>query len=204
MQNDIRGPRERATMEALEAELDNLRAAFDWALEEDPIVALRMAGTWWFFGSRGHENEIARWAEAALAAGPDEPSAERSGALRSLAFNAFWRGDPDTMLSRAECKQTFDKYIDLTLASDSRFEGIPPEMITQLKEQALSQAQSQKGDPCSTQEVTRELIDVEVTDGWVTLRGVVSWQFESDAAYEDVANLFGVIGITNEILVVNP
>lgn len=58
-------------------------------------------------------------------------------------------------VSRAECKQTFDRYIDLTLASDSRFEGIPPEMIAQLKEQALSQAQSQKGDPCSTQDVTR-------------------------------------------------
>lgn len=58
-------------------------------------------------------------------------------------------------VTKAECKQTFDKYIDLTLASDSRFEGIPPEMIAQLKEQALSQAQSQKGDPCSTQDVTR-------------------------------------------------
>ena len=49
-----------------------------------------------------------------------------------------------------------------------------------------------------------ELIDVMVKDGWVTLRGTVSWQFQSDAAYEDVANLFGVIGITNDIRVVNP
>jgi osmotically-inducible protein OsmY len=49
-----------------------------------------------------------------------------------------------------------------------------------------------------------ELIDVKVEDGWVTLRGTVSWQFESDAAYEDVANLFGVIGITNDIRVLNP
>ena len=53
-------------------------------------------------------------------------------------------------------------------------------------------------------EAPAELIDVKVTDGWVTLRGTVSWQFESDAAYEDVANLFGVIGITNAIRVVNP
>lgn len=58
-------------------------------------------------------------------------------------------------VSKAECKQLFDKYIDLTIGSDSRFEGIPPEMIAQLKEQALSQAQSQKGDPCSTQDVSR-------------------------------------------------
>jgi osmotically-inducible protein OsmY len=53
-------------------------------------------------------------------------------------------------------------------------------------------------------EAPAELIDVKVTDGWVTLRGVVSWQFQSDAAYEDVADLFGVIGITNDIRVVNP
>ena len=53
-------------------------------------------------------------------------------------------------------------------------------------------------------EAPAELIDVKVTDGWVTLRGTVSWQFESDAAYEDVSNLFGVIGITNAIRVVNP
>ena len=53
-------------------------------------------------------------------------------------------------------------------------------------------------------EAPAELIDVMVKDGWVTLRGTVSWQFQSDAAYEDVANLFGVIGITNDIRVVNP
>ena len=58
-------------------------------------------------------------------------------------------------VSKAECKQLFDKYIDLTIGTDTRFEGIPPEMIAQLKEQALSQAQSQKGDPCSTQDVSR-------------------------------------------------
>jgi osmotically-inducible protein OsmY len=53
-------------------------------------------------------------------------------------------------------------------------------------------------------EAPAELIEVKVEDGWVTLRGTVSWQFQRDAAYEDVANLFGVIGITNDIRVVNP
>lgn len=52
-------------------------------------------------------------------------------------------------------------------------------------------------------EAPAEQIDVKVTDGWVTLTGEVSYQFQSDAAYHDVANLFGVIGITNEIRVVN-
>ena len=53
-------------------------------------------------------------------------------------------------------------------------------------------------------EAPAELIDVKVEDGWVTLRGTVSWQFQSDAAYDDVANLLGVIGITNDIRVVTP
>ncbi|HMD56743.1 MAG TPA: BON domain-containing protein [Solirubrobacteraceae bacterium] len=51
-------------------------------------------------------------------------------------------------------------------------------------------------------EVPAESIDVKVHDGWITLRGTVSYQFESDAAYDDVASLYGVYGITNEIKVV--
>jgi len=45
-------------------------------------------------------------------------------------------------------------------------------------------------------------LDVQVTDGWVTLTGTVDYQFQSDEAFDDVASLFGVIGITNEIRVV--
>jgi osmotically-inducible protein OsmY len=53
-------------------------------------------------------------------------------------------------------------------------------------------------------EVPSDLVDVKVQDGWVTLKGDVSYQFESDAAYDDVASLYGVYGITNEIRVTNP
>jgi osmotically-inducible protein OsmY len=53
-------------------------------------------------------------------------------------------------------------------------------------------------------EVPSDLVDVKVQDGWVTLKGDVGYQFESDAAYDDVATLYGVIGITNEIRVTNP
>ena len=52
-------------------------------------------------------------------------------------------------------------------------------------------------------EVPAESVDVKVQDGWITLKGTVNYQFESDAAYEDVAGLYGVYGITNEIKVVN-
>lgn len=53
-------------------------------------------------------------------------------------------------------------------------------------------------------EVPSDEIDVKVSDGWVTLKGDVSYQFESDAAYDDVASLYGVLGITNEIRVITP
>jgi osmotically-inducible protein OsmY len=53
-------------------------------------------------------------------------------------------------------------------------------------------------------EVPTDFVDVKVDDGWVTLQGTVSYMFESDAAYDDVASLYGVLGVTNEIVVSNP
>jgi osmotically-inducible protein OsmY len=47
-------------------------------------------------------------------------------------------------------------------------------------------------------------IDVKVVDGWLTLKGDVDYQFQSDYAFNDVSNLLGVVGITNEIKVVEP
>ena len=46
-------------------------------------------------------------------------------------------------------------------------------------------------------------VDVAVRDGWVTLKGQVNEQYQSDAAYDDVSRLYGVYGITNEIVVKN-
>ena len=50
-------------------------------------------------------------------------------------------------------------------------------------------------------DVPSDTVDVKVDDGWITLKGDVSFQFESDAAYDDVASLYGVYGVTNEIKV---
>ena len=52
-------------------------------------------------------------------------------------------------------------------------------------------------------EVPSDALDVHVEDGWITLKGDVSFQFQSDAAYDDVSSLYGVYGVTNEIKV-NP
>jgi osmotically-inducible protein OsmY len=50
-------------------------------------------------------------------------------------------------------------------------------------------------------DVPSDSIDIGVNEGWITLKGDVSYQFQSDAAYDDVASLYGVYGVTNEIKV---
>jgi len=51
-------------------------------------------------------------------------------------------------------------------------------------------------------EIPGDYLDVHVRDGWVTLKGDVDFQFQSDVAFDDVAGLHGVTGVTNEIRVV--
>jgi osmotically-inducible protein OsmY len=53
-------------------------------------------------------------------------------------------------------------------------------------------------------EIPSELLDVEVRRGWVTLTGRVGYPFQSDHAFDAVASLTGVTGVTNEIKVVEP
>ncbi|HEY5617777.1 MAG TPA: BON domain-containing protein [Vicinamibacterales bacterium] len=50
-------------------------------------------------------------------------------------------------------------------------------------------------------QVPSDRVSVAVSDGWVTLRGMVDWQYQRDAAEGAVRTLAGVRGITNEISV---
>jgi osmotically-inducible protein OsmY len=50
-------------------------------------------------------------------------------------------------------------------------------------------------------QVPSDRVTVVVSDGWVTLRGVVDWQYQRDAAESAVRSLAGVRGITNDISV---
>lgn len=52
--------------------------------------------------------------------------------------------------------------------------------------------------------VPAEYINVAVDDGWVTLKGDVDYQFQSDVAFDDVASMRGVVGVTNQIRVTTP
>jgi osmotically-inducible protein OsmY len=53
-------------------------------------------------------------------------------------------------------------------------------------------------------EIPGDTIRVSVKDGWVTLKGEVVFQFQSDEAFNRVASLHGVTGVTNEIRVDEP
>jgi len=50
-------------------------------------------------------------------------------------------------------------------------------------------------------QVPADAVTVSVSDGWVTLQGVVDWQYQRDAAESAVRTLAGVRGITNDISV---
>ena len=54
----------------------------------------------------------------------------------------------------------------------------------------------------SSDPVPGDRIDVTVANGWLTLKGEVKHQDETDAAFEAVCRLPGVGGITNEIKVI--
>jgi len=51
-------------------------------------------------------------------------------------------------------------------------------------------------------ELRPDYLDVQVKDGWVTLKGDVDHQFQSDKVFDHVASLYGVTGVTNHIKVV--
>jgi len=69
-------------------------------------------------------------------------------------------------------------------------------------------------EPCSDQAVAHEAKDalqwnvvipqgrvtVHIADGWLTLKGVLDWQYQKEAAVRAVRHLAGVKGVTNRII----
>jgi predicted ATPase/DNA-binding SARP family transcriptional activator len=83
-----------AWLERLEAEHDNLRAALAWGLEDDPALALRLAGALGrFWEVRGYWNEAREVLERGLALGGDAPIAARAKAAREAGCMASIQGD---------------------------------------------------------------------------------------------------------------
>jgi predicted ATPase/DNA-binding SARP family transcriptional activator len=98
----LRGPEQAVWLRRLEADHDNLSAAIDWALREDPEVSVRLSSAlayFWLIG-RGRSEVRQRLAEAVDAARGASP-ASRVKALAWAAQLANVEGRPDQAASHA-------------------------------------------------------------------------------------------------------
>ena len=88
------GGRQRAALDAIEVELDNIRAAFDWfvASADPEPVARAMGESWWFWWTRGYVKEGELWADRCLEA-PNLGPESRSRLLVARAMFAIWSGE---------------------------------------------------------------------------------------------------------------
>lgn len=81
-------------MTQLEAELDNLRVALTWFIEQDDEAACRLGGALYlFFGLHGHIREGRRWLETILAQSQPVPPAVRARVLEGLGVLAYMQSD---------------------------------------------------------------------------------------------------------------
>jgi predicted ATPase/DNA-binding SARP family transcriptional activator len=85
---------EVASLSRLDAEVDNFRAALDWSLAREPVVALRLAGQLYLYWSiRNRAAEGLDWIRAALdAAGDRAPLRDRARARRGQVYLLGQRG----------------------------------------------------------------------------------------------------------------
>jgi predicted ATPase/DNA-binding CsgD family transcriptional regulator len=91
----IWGPEAYRWVHRLDQENGNLRSAMEWAIANDPKLALRLAGKlWWYWQTRGYLTEGRSWLRRSLEAAPYEPSDDRLQALFGGGFLAGMQGDP--------------------------------------------------------------------------------------------------------------
>lgn len=93
----LAGPGERAVLDRIEADHDNVRLALDRAVE--PTAVLRIAaGAWRFWQARGYLVEGARRLTAAVALGAEQADGLRAPLLTALGIFARDLDDPGTAL----------------------------------------------------------------------------------------------------------
>ncbi len=86
----LRGAEQRAWLARLDAELDNVRAALEWACAHDVENGLQLAGALeWFWSLLGHGSEGAQWLTRLLAL-TDAPTQGRARALVAASNLKFW------------------------------------------------------------------------------------------------------------------
>lgn len=77
----LTGPDPATTLDRLELEHDNVRAALAWLVANEPDLAMRLAADIWrFWWIRGHLREGRRWLDAAIGAATGDATLERADA----------------------------------------------------------------------------------------------------------------------------
>jgi tetratricopeptide (TPR) repeat protein len=104
-------------LDRLEMELDNLRAALEWALEQEPLAALQMMGVLFnFFGRRASTTEGRAWLKAALARSEGETArpflVARARALAGESGLAFGLGENLAGRAAAEASVTLARQLN--------------------------------------------------------------------------------------------
>ena len=98
---ELRGPDQRAHLERLELEHDNLRAALSWARESSQAeIGLRLASAIWrFWRTHNHLAEGTRALDGLLQIGGDVPAPVRARALVGASRLALDQGNVDDSLA---------------------------------------------------------------------------------------------------------
>jgi tetratricopeptide (TPR) repeat protein len=142
----------------LEAEYDNLRAAFEWGMENNVIAVLRMANALLFFWyRRGYETEGRKWVEEALECLQSVPAAEgedarqrmivAAKAWQAISFLASSQGDfTSSIAASRKCEELARQTVDKRL------------LATVLAFSASSKMMS--GDPAYANEVMDEVLSI--------------------------------------------
>jgi predicted ATPase len=113
----LHGPEQRAWLERLEAEHDNLRAALAWTRDHAPGDFVQLSGALWrFWQFRGYLREGLQWLRSALAQ-PGQTAA-RARALRGAAALVWRQGDFG--LARKLAEESVALWRALGAAEDSR------------------------------------------------------------------------------------
>ena len=94
VQPQLTGPTQRALLDGLERDHDNLRAATEWAIAHDSGIAMQLVGSMWrFWHMRGHLNEAEAVAVRVLALPHDDLARDWLCALDGAGGVAYWQGD---------------------------------------------------------------------------------------------------------------
>ena len=99
LDSELLGPRQTASLDVLERELDNVRAALEWSEDADRVTGLRLASALWLFWFlRGRLSEGRGRLEGFLATAEASRNA-RAKALFAAGFLAQSQGDYDAALA---------------------------------------------------------------------------------------------------------